>query len=393
MEVRGEGFSDKAKVRVQDGSLLFLETDKPIYKPGQTIHMQGHHPQLRAQAGPAEATVEVLDAKGIKIFRSRPSNRRVRHGHPRPAPLHGAQPGRLEDHRRGRRAERPARRAGRGVRPAQVRGQGGAAQGVVPGQRADQGQRRRRVQLRQAGQGRAGDHGPALRRRVGGVRQLHRRRSTARPTSSCRRRATSPACRRRGGMGNVMLEITVREKATGYEEKTTPTAHRRPSRRSPFRSSPRAPSSSRACPSASWSSPRRRTTSRWTPMSRLTVTYLDEEFQTIDHEEKRGRDEERQGPPRGHAAREGCRLVMEADSAEDAYAYADPRRRLLALRQLHPSGADQRGRARRSAMRSASRSTPRSEAANFYYEVVSRGRVVFSDFTQKPATSPSRPRR
>ena len=30
MEVRGQGFSDKAKVQVQDGSLLFLETDKPI---------------------------------------------------------------------------------------------------------------------------------------------------------------------------------------------------------------------------------------------------------------------------------------------------------------------------------------------------------------------------
>ena len=40
MEVRGEGFFDRTKVRVQDGSLLFLETDKPIYKPGQTIHVR-----------------------------------------------------------------------------------------------------------------------------------------------------------------------------------------------------------------------------------------------------------------------------------------------------------------------------------------------------------------
>src|SRR4030042_114776 len=38
IEVRGEGFSDKRKARVEDGSLLFLETAKPNYKPGQTLH-------------------------------------------------------------------------------------------------------------------------------------------------------------------------------------------------------------------------------------------------------------------------------------------------------------------------------------------------------------------
>jgi CD109 antigen len=70
IRVKGTGFEDKAPVRVEKSFLVFLETDKPIYKPGQTIQMRviSLNAGLRPVSEPV--TVEVLDAKGIKIFRS-----------------------------------------------------------------------------------------------------------------------------------------------------------------------------------------------------------------------------------------------------------------------------------------------------------------------------------
>lgn len=40
LSVKGSGFEDKAQVMIEKSSLIFLETDKPIYKPGQTIQMR-----------------------------------------------------------------------------------------------------------------------------------------------------------------------------------------------------------------------------------------------------------------------------------------------------------------------------------------------------------------
>jgi CD109 antigen len=68
IQVKGGAFSDKASVSVEKSFLAFLETDKPIYKPGQTIHMRvlTLDPELKPTTEPV--TVDVLDAKGIKIF-------------------------------------------------------------------------------------------------------------------------------------------------------------------------------------------------------------------------------------------------------------------------------------------------------------------------------------
>jgi CD109 antigen len=68
--VKGNGFEDKATVRVENSFLVFLETDKPIYKPGQTIRMRiiTLNPELRPVS--ELVTIEILDAKGIKIFRN-----------------------------------------------------------------------------------------------------------------------------------------------------------------------------------------------------------------------------------------------------------------------------------------------------------------------------------
>ena len=70
LRVTGAGINDKANVSVEKSSLIFLETDKPIYKPGQNIEMRVMtlDPDLKPVS--QAVTVEVLDAKGIKIFRS-----------------------------------------------------------------------------------------------------------------------------------------------------------------------------------------------------------------------------------------------------------------------------------------------------------------------------------
>ena len=75
LKVSGEGadggsFQDLARVQVHAPPVvLFLETDKPIYKPGQEIRIRALrlNSDLRPMAGPV--TVEVQDAKGIKVYR------------------------------------------------------------------------------------------------------------------------------------------------------------------------------------------------------------------------------------------------------------------------------------------------------------------------------------
>jgi CD109 antigen len=69
LQIKGSHFEDKTTVRVEKSLLVFVETDKPIYKPGQTIHIRAI--TLNSSLRPMDETVivEVLDAKGIKIFR------------------------------------------------------------------------------------------------------------------------------------------------------------------------------------------------------------------------------------------------------------------------------------------------------------------------------------
>jgi len=70
IQVKGGAFSDIASISIEKSFLVFVETDKPIYKPGQTIHMRvlSLDPELKPTTEPV--TVDVMDAKGIKIFRS-----------------------------------------------------------------------------------------------------------------------------------------------------------------------------------------------------------------------------------------------------------------------------------------------------------------------------------
>ena len=70
VQVKGTGFTDKASVTMEKSFLVFVETDKPIYKPGQTINMRVLTLDSELKPLTESATVEVLDAKGIKIFRT-----------------------------------------------------------------------------------------------------------------------------------------------------------------------------------------------------------------------------------------------------------------------------------------------------------------------------------
>jgi len=70
IRIRGEGFEDQTEVRIERNPLIFLETDKPIYKPGQTMHIRAITLDSDLRPTSEAVTVDVLDAKGIKIFRS-----------------------------------------------------------------------------------------------------------------------------------------------------------------------------------------------------------------------------------------------------------------------------------------------------------------------------------
>jgi CD109 antigen len=69
LEVKAKGFEDSAYVKVAETLLVFVETDKPIYKPGQTMHLRVI--TLNSELKPVSkgAIAEIQDAKGIKIFR------------------------------------------------------------------------------------------------------------------------------------------------------------------------------------------------------------------------------------------------------------------------------------------------------------------------------------
>jgi len=69
IQVRGPGFRDTAAISVQEGTLVFLETDKPIYKPGQTVMMRVLTLNSDLKPVQGQVTVEVMDAKGIKVFK------------------------------------------------------------------------------------------------------------------------------------------------------------------------------------------------------------------------------------------------------------------------------------------------------------------------------------
>ena len=69
LKLEGPGFKETANLRVEPGVVLFVETDKPIYKPGQDIHIRVLLLDIELKPVSGDVTVEVQDAKGTKVFR------------------------------------------------------------------------------------------------------------------------------------------------------------------------------------------------------------------------------------------------------------------------------------------------------------------------------------
>jgi CD109 antigen len=69
--VVGTNLTFTGPIQVQKGAVIFLETDRPIYKPSQIIH--GRVLSLNNQLKPIEqeVLVEITDAKGIKVFKKK----------------------------------------------------------------------------------------------------------------------------------------------------------------------------------------------------------------------------------------------------------------------------------------------------------------------------------
>jgi CD109 antigen len=69
VKVVGKGFAETTAVQIEPGTLLFLESDKPIYKPGQTVHVRLVALDSELKPVQTEAVVEIQDAKAIKVFK------------------------------------------------------------------------------------------------------------------------------------------------------------------------------------------------------------------------------------------------------------------------------------------------------------------------------------
>ena len=69
LTVAGPGFQEAAWIMVEAGDVLFVETDKPIYKPGQDMHIRVLLLDIELKPMSGHITVEVQDAKGNKVFR------------------------------------------------------------------------------------------------------------------------------------------------------------------------------------------------------------------------------------------------------------------------------------------------------------------------------------
>ncbi len=69
LQLSGTSFQAQSQVKVVAAGLLFVESDKPVYKPGQSIQLRvlRLNPDLRPEAD--SVTVEVLDAGGTKVFK------------------------------------------------------------------------------------------------------------------------------------------------------------------------------------------------------------------------------------------------------------------------------------------------------------------------------------
>ena len=69
LSVVGRGFQESTSVFVDSGDVLFVETDKPVYNPGQAMRIRVLLMDVELKPISGDVTVEVQDAKDTRIFR------------------------------------------------------------------------------------------------------------------------------------------------------------------------------------------------------------------------------------------------------------------------------------------------------------------------------------
>lgn len=69
LKITAGNFRGEAEIRVVKDSLIFIETDKPIYKPGQTVHIRIIAVNSMLEGTEDDVTLEILDSKGIKVLK------------------------------------------------------------------------------------------------------------------------------------------------------------------------------------------------------------------------------------------------------------------------------------------------------------------------------------
>ena len=381
--VSGPGFEDKAQVQVTEGLLIFLETDKPIYKPGQQIEARIITLDSELLPKPSGVTIEVLDAKGIKVARKEVETDEYGMGH-FSLPL-STEPN----------LGTWKITAAAGEQKAQVDVK--VEKYVLPKYEVKVELPKEWFLPHEAVQGTVAAEYSFGKKVVGelvitALRYVGQWEEFARFTTEIDGQASFeipavgyvagvPGQR---GMGNVQLDVVVQEKATGYEEKT-----------SRLLTVAQSELSLQLIPEGLTFKP-------GLPFNFLLVTetpdnqpldaevefsigYLDEDFQIFDGDTQRVRTEKGKAlvaitPPSGA-------IAMEAHAqARDAYAWKmvragySPSGHFIHVEQVSdgPLALGDQAEFKVHSTR---------EAATFYYEVLSRGRVVFTDYTRSDTIS------
>ncbi len=377
LEVRGEGFSDKANVRVQEGSLLFLETDKPIYKPGQTLHVRVISLDSELKPVQLDATVDIQDAKGIKIFKQ--SLQTDEYGMATlDVPI-------SEEPNLG--VWKVTAQAGERSTELDVR----VEEYVLPKYEVKVDLSKEWFLVDEPIEGKVAaeySYGKPVRgelkivaqRYVGEWEEFASFSTEIDGEAEFELPAVEyvagvPEAR---GMGNVTLEITVEERATGYEEKTT--------RLLTVSESPLTvqiiPESNAFKPSLPFTFLIITETPDNEPVDAtvsVELTYWGEDFDTVETDEEEVETENGMALLEITPPEEAVSLTADV-YAEDAYSWAaldaaySPSGNFIHVEQVS-EGTLKVGDEVRFKVHST------REAANFYYEVVSRGRVVFTDFS------------
>ena len=384
LRVRGPAFEESASVRVEDGTVLFVETDKPVYKPGQNVHIRVLRLDPELKPLPGGATVEIQDAKGIKVYREEAE-----------ADDFGmaslTMPLSTEPNlgvwkltaRSGKQAAQTDIRVERYVLPKYEVAVDLPREWVLP----DDPVTGSVTGEYSFGKPVRGEVEIVASRYVGEWEEFATFEGAIDGTAAfelppVRYVAGTPAS---GGSGNLSLEVTVREQSTGYVEKTT--------RLLTVASSPvnlrLIPESPVFKPSLPFSLLLLTETPDNRPIDRsviLSVSYLGEELDTLSTKEHtvttvKGKALLQLDPPD-----EAVEAVLQARS-EESYASLtlkasySPSGSFIHLEQIDAGPLEVGDRAR---FRVHSTESATGAGGNFYYEVISRGKAVFSGVSRSP---------